>query len=107
MKLNFRKSLLIYTIPPRKASATVLSPLVVNDSVLPSSDQARNLGVTFDSELTVAPHVNGICKCTFFHLTLINRIRKYIDTKSAKSLVHALVLSSLDNANSLLFVLPK
>ena len=107
VKLNFGKSLLLYTIPPRKASAIVLSPLVVGDSVLPPSNQARNLGVTFDSELTMVPHVNGICKCAFFHLTLIGRIRKYLDTKSAKSLVHALVLSRLDYANSLLFGLPK
>ena len=59
------------------------------------------------SELTMVPHVNGICKCALFHLTLIGRIRKYLDTKSAKSLVHALVLSRLDYANSLLFGLPK
>jgi hypothetical protein len=107
VKLNFGKSLLLYTIPPRKASAIVLSPLVVGESVLPPFDQARNLGVTFDSDLTMVPHVNGICKCAFFHLTLIGRIRKYLDTKSAKSLVHALVLSRLDYANSLLFGLPK
>ena len=49
VKLNFGKSLLLYTIPPRKASAIVLSPLVVGDSVLPPYDQARNSGVTFDS----------------------------------------------------------
>ena len=45
----------------------------------------------------------------FFHLTLIGRIRKYLDVrsvKSAKSLVHALVLSRIDYANSLLFGLP-
>jgi hypothetical protein len=63
VKLNFGKSWLLYTIPPRKASAIVLSPLVVGDSVLPPYDQARNLGVTFDSELTMVPHVNCIRKC--------------------------------------------
>ena len=69
--------------------------------------QARNLGVTFDTELTMVPRVNGVCKSAFFHLTLIGRIRKYLDTKSAKSLVHALVLSRIDYANSFLVGLPK
>jgi hypothetical protein len=43
----------------------------------------------------------------FFHLTLIGRIRKYLDVRSAKSIVHALVLSRIDYANSLIFGLPK
>ena len=52
-KLNFGKNLLLYTIPPGKASAIVLSPLVFGDSaVLPPSDQPRNLGITFYSDLT-------------------------------------------------------
>ena len=40
-------------------------------------------------------------------LVRFGRIRKYLDTKSAKSLVHALVLSRIDYANSLLVGLPK
>jgi hypothetical protein len=35
VKLNLGKSLLLYTIPQRKASDIVLSPLVVGESVLP------------------------------------------------------------------------
>ena len=42
-----------------------------------------------------------------FHLTLIGRIRKYLDVRPVKSLVHALVLSRIDYANSLLFGLPQ
>lgn len=85
VELNLGKRLLLYTIPPRKASAILLSPVVIVDSVLPTSDQARNLCVIFDSELTMVPHINGICKCALFHLTLIGRIRKYLDTKSTRS----------------------
>ena len=107
VKLNLVKSILLYIVPHRQSSAFVPSPLVVGDAVLPPSVQARNLGVTFDTELTMVPHVNGVCKSAFFHLTLIGRIRKYLDTKSAKSLVHALVLSRIDYANSLLVGLPK
>jgi hypothetical protein len=54
----------------------------------------------------MVPQINSVCKCTFFHL-LIGRIRKYLDVRSVKLLVHALVLSRIDYANSLLFGLPK
>jgi hypothetical protein len=79
----------------------------VGDATLPSSVQARNLGVIFDSALSMVPHVNSVCKCAFFNLTLIGRTRKNLDVRSAKSLVHALVLSRIDYANSLLFGVPK
>jgi hypothetical protein len=107
VKLNMGKSLLLYTVPQRHSSELVTSPLVVGDTTLPPTVQARNLGVIFDSALSMVPQVNSVCKCAFFHLTLIGRIRKYLDVRSAKSLVHALVLSRIDYANALLFGLPK
>ena len=73
---------------------------------LPPSVQARNLGVMFDSALSMVPQINSVCTCSFFPLTLIGRIRKYFDVRFEKSLVHALVLSRIDSANSLLFGLP-
>ena len=41
----------------------------------------------------------------FYHLALISRIRKFLDRGSTNSLVHALVISRLDYANSLLYSL--
>ena len=102
VKLNLVKSLLLYTVPRRHSSELVTPPLVVGDATLPPSVQARNLGVIFDSALSMALHVNSVCKCAFFHLTLIGGIRRFLDVRSAKSLVHDLVLSRIDYANSLL-----
>lgn len=108
VKINMGKSLLLYTTPKRKLSKLAKNPLVVGDADISPSAQARNFGVTFDSELSMVPPVPAICKSTLFHLSLIGRIRKYLDVKSTKSLVHAsFVLRSIDYANSLLFDLPK
>ncbi len=48
-----------------------------------------------------------MCAHALFFTLLSGRIRKYLDVRSAKSLVHALVLSRIDYANSLLFGLPQ
>ena len=66
----------------------------------------HNLGVLLDSNLTMVPHVNSVTKTCFYYLALISRIRKFLDRESTKSLVHALVISRLDYANSLLYGLP-
>jgi hypothetical protein len=107
VKLNLGKSLLLYIVPQRHSSELLTHSLVVGDASLPPSVQARNFGVIFDSALSMVPHVKSVCKCAFFHLTLIGRDRKYLDVRSAKSLVHALNLSRIDSANLLLFGLPK
>ena len=66
----------------------------------------HNLGVLLDSNLTMVPHVNSVTKTCFYYLALISRICTFLDRESTKSLVHALVISRLDYANSLLYGLP-
>ena len=72
-----------------------------------SSSNARNIGVIFDSSMSMVPHVNSICKTSFYHLRNIARIRKFISMKTAETLVHAFITSRLDNCNSLLYGLPR
>ena len=87
VKLNLGKSLSLYAFPQRHSSGLVNPPLVVGDVTLSPSVQARNLGVVFDSALSMVPQINSVSKCAFLHLTLIGRIRKYLDVMSVKSLV--------------------
>ena len=72
---------------------------------MPSTSE-RNVGVIFDSAMSMVPHVNNICKSSFYHLRNISRIRKFISVSTAEKLVHAFVTSRLDNCNSLLYGLP-
>ena len=65
-----------------------------------------NIGVIFDSSMSLVPHVKNICKTSFYHLRNIARIRKFISLKTAETLVHSFVTSRLDNCNSLLYGLP-
>ena len=47
-------------------------------------------------------HISYMCKTAWFHLFRIGKIRQYLTTDQAKSVVHACVTSRLDMNNSLL-----
>ena len=63
----------------------------------------KNLGVLFDCGLSMDTFINSTIKTAFYHIYNIGRIRKYISTSSAERVIHALVSSRLDMANSLLY----
>ncbi len=79
----------------------------VGNDVIPVSDGAKNLGVTFDSGMTMQAHINTTCKSGFYHLRNIARIRKCLTKESCVTLVHAFISSRLDYCNSLLAGVPK
>ncbi|KAK3102012.1 hypothetical protein FSP39_008113 [Pinctada imbricata] len=66
----------------------------------------KNLGAFFDKTLSMDKHLSNVAKSCFFQIRNIGRIRHLIDENDCKTLVHALVTSRLDYANSLLFGLP-
>ena len=67
---------------------------------------ARNIGVLFDSSLSMREHVNNICSRCFFHLRGIRKIRHMLDRKTATVMIIAYVISRLDSCNALLCGLP-
>ena len=71
-----------------------------------SQSSVRNLGVIFDSQLSMEKHVNNICKTAYYYLRCIGRIRKFLSRPDTEKLVHAFVTSRLDSCNSLLMGLP-
>ena len=66
------------------------------------SDPVKNLGVLFDTGLTMAAQVANITKSANFQLVNIGRARKMLTTDSAKLAIHTLVTSRLDYCNGLL-----
>lgn len=72
-----------------------------NTSVV-SSAVVKNLGVTFDPELSFNTHITHTSRISFFHLRNISKIRKMLSIHDAEKLVHAFVTSRLDYCNALL-----
>lgn len=65
-------------------------------------EQAKNIGVVFDSTLSMENHVSMMTRTLNLHLRNIARIRRYITRDAAETIVHALFTSRLDYGNSLL-----
>ena len=96
LKLNEDKSEILVMTTPTLSHLVNIPSLNLAGTEVEAVDTVRDLGVTFDSNLQLQQHVKNITKSAFYQLYRIARIRKYIDQKAAKSLVHALVLSRLD-----------
>ena len=109
VQLNIPKSTLIYTYYPGRGSTTRhidSTPLQIGSSLVQPSTTACNLGVIIDTHLTMEAQVMKTCRATNFHLSRINKIRRFLDFSSVKCVVNALVLSRLDYCNSLYLNLP-
>ena len=74
-------------------------------SIVPTS-HAKNLGVWFDSNLSMSVHITNVCSALFFHLYNIRKILKYLSRECKETLIHALVTSRLDYCNSLFYGSP-
>ena len=62
----------------------------------------RLLDVTISSDLSTDKHVSHTSSAYFYWLRQIGRIRRSLDTESAKALVHAFISSRVDGCNAVL-----
>ena len=63
----------------------------------------RNLGIIFDSSLSMEPHLTAISRSVCMSIRNIGHIRKYLDKHTTEVLVHAFITSKIDMGNSLLY----
>ena len=102
LKLNKEKTEFLFIHSKFRLQHCLPSICFGQDTVQPSQT-ARNVGVTFDSTMSALPHINTVCKSAFYHLRNLSRIRKFISTETAKTLIS----SKVDHCNSLLYNLLK
>src|SRR3977135_128017 len=75
---------------------------VGNANIKPCT-KIRNLGIIFDSNMTMEDHVNNICKTSYFYIRLLGKLRKFLDKEIGAMITHAFVTPRLDYCNSLLY----
>lgn len=105
--LNDSKTEVIHITSKFNSNQDPLQSFSVGNTTITSSKSARDLGVILDSHLTLESHISQVCKSSTNAIRLIGRVRKYLNQKQAESLIHAFVISRLDNCNSLFFGLPE
>ena len=108
LSLNQSKTEFLLIGLPKKLSkvsdATLHMP---SDVTINPSDSARNLGVIFDSSLTMSDHIFAVFKSFFLFLRDLRRIRSTIDSTMAKTMATCLIDSKVDYCNSLFLSLSR
>ena len=67
---------------------------------LTAKSEVRSLGVHLDLVLTMETQVASVVCSAYFHLWWIAQLRPYLDVGALTTLVHALVISTLDHCNA-------
>lgn len=80
--------------------------LTVGDHLVPVSDSVKNIGASFDSSLSMETEVKQKCKSAWWQLYQISKIKSFLTVDQLKTVTVSLVLSKLDQNNSLLHDLP-
>ena len=106
MKINDIKTEFLIIGTKQQLYKVNIETLSVGDSAVAPAAMARNLGMLFNENMTLLPHINNTCKTAFYYIHNIRRIRKYLSVETARTLVHAVVFGRLDYCNSLLYGLP-
>ncbi|KAI0231603.1 Protein phosphatase 1 regulatory subunit 21 [Lamellibrachia satsuma] len=106
LQLNDDKTEVLVITTPSSASKHSLTDVVIGDSILQPTAVARNIGVMFDSELSMKSQVSKLCQVAYFHLHRIRSIRDCLTQHATELLVHSLVISPLDYGNGLLYGVP-
>ncbi len=65
-------------------------------------NQAKNLGVILEIDLSFSSHVKAITKSAYYHPHNIARIRNLVSSQDLEKLVHAFITSRVDYCNGLL-----
>ncbi len=107
LKLNDDKTVFLLVGRNAQVKKVSIDSFRIGESIIPKSDTATNLGVHWDSELSLKKQVEKTCKSAFYHLRNIYRIRKCLSQSDAETLVHAYITSRLDYCNSLYVNLPE
>ena len=104
LKLNAAKSQVIVFRPENQSNQIFIDSIKLRDgSIIPVSDTVNNLGVKFDSVLSFSPQINVICSSSYRLLRNLASIRRFLSKDDLRTLVQSIVVSRIDNCNSLLY----
>jgi len=108
LQLNASKTELIWFGMPSNLSKLDPSDmrLHVGDVIIEPNDVVRDLGVYFDSKLSMRNHISRVTRLCFYHLRRLRAIRQHLGRNVTQQLVSAFVLSRIDYCNALLAGLP-
>ena len=107
LKMHNGKTEFIYFGSRQMLSLCNPEEIDVQGTKISQSNRVRYLEALLDSELNLKKHVKTICAKAMNSITRIKLIRNSLSKVTCQTLVQALVISHLDNANAMLIDLPE
>ena len=107
LKLNTDKTEAMLFLSKHNAKLIKDVSVKVGDCSITSTSAVKNLGVIFDSNMSMQQQVNSVSRSGHYQLRNIGHIRRYLTNNATKSLVNGLVTSRLDYCNVLLCGMPQ
>ena len=108
LTLNQSKTeFLLFGLPAQLLKISDPSLLMPSNAIITPTSSARNLGVSFDSALSMSDHISSVSKSCFSSIRDLRRIRNTLDYTTALTIATSLIHSKLDYCNSLFLNLPQ
>ena len=107
LKLNPDKTefILISTKSQRDKFEKYFPTKLLHRDVTPT-DSARNLGVEYDKDFNFKKYISKVFRSCYYHIRDLRRLCRCLTTAVTKAIATSLVLSKLDNCNSILYNIP-
>ena len=103
LKMNPEKTQVIWIGSRQQLAKVDIVELQLLSANVHFSTTVSNLGVHFDSQLTMRDHVTATCHSYFFQLRQLQAIRSSLTTDAAKTLGQVFMGGRLDYCKSLLY----
>ena len=103
LRLNATKTQIVWLGSRQQLQKVDIREVTIMSVPVTVAETARNLGVEFDSELTLSAQVNAVCRSSYYHLRQLRPVARSLTTDAAELIIHAFVSSRLDYCNSLYY----
>jgi len=108
LSLNQSKTeFLLIGLPTQLTQLSEPTHLMPSNAIITPTSSARNLGVIFDSTLSMSDHISSVSKSCFLSICDLRKIRSTLDHTTAHTMDTSLINSKLDYCNSLFLNLPQ
>ncbi len=102
LKLNDAKTEFLLLGSKQQIAKLEVQDVRIGNTSISRAGKVRDLGVIFDSNMTMESQVSNCVKLAFHSLRNIRLIRKYLTPMATEQLVHAFITSRIDCCNCLL-----
>ena len=101
--LNGTKSQAIVIRSPSLCEPITITCIDICGQLVAISAVVRDLGFAIDADLSLVTQVTNACRSAYYNLCRISSIRDTLTIGTTKCLVHAIVTSTIDFGNAMLY----